>query len=589
MINVKPTHQPHQATTHYYSLWYPPKLKTIPYQSPMMQGITRGPTLVGDLAQLRKSVVWSSPEDQAVRSALVERLEELLVMELHRDGSRSFLNFTVRGLYKHVLSAITSKISGKRERDEVNVMIQKKGTVVLGSLNAAAGGVNTGINTGINTSISEIDSTAATAAAGGVAPTLETSATADQSTAATDTSADQSAAATDAFATPTPSSFVQPPPTIPPPLPGHNRQKSASVFADHLKADQATYRERLGGYLHPRDMRRLVTPFSASNEPGLIVRRHVMLLNFDPMRAIILRDRLLVIVPDGADSILNQIEKRVRGGVLEMERSFLGTTTHGSDDLGGSEHGSMHGSLHGGSILKLRGQKLHHAGSTAADAADSATQATVDANNEYDEWDDLRGKEWIDLPFELQCTDAVLHTVAAFLEKDTVELNDAARGYIQRILKDNTGTRDDPLTIIRAVKEAVREMNGRVNGFVQALTRILDEDEDMALMNLSRLQTHPERFMYPVSAEILEEESDEPELILESYLQEGLSMINVLDSIQGQIDTTAELVDQRLDSVRNRILMANMVLTAVSVSISAASLVVSTTHEGSDESYQRSE
>lgn len=56
-----------------------------------------------------------------------------------------------------------------------------------------------------------------------------------------------------------------------------------------------TYRERLGGWLHPRDMRRLVTPFSASNEPDVIVRRHVMLLNFDPLRAIILRDRLLVL------------------------------------------------------------------------------------------------------------------------------------------------------------------------------------------------------------------------------------------------------------------------------------------------------
>lgn len=80
-----------------------------------------------------------------------------------------------------------------------------------------------------------------------------------------------------------------------------------------------TLRERLGGYLHPRDMRRLVTPFSASNEPELMVRRHVMLLNFDPLRAICLRDRLLVLVPDGADSILIHLEKRVRGGIEELE------------------------------------------------------------------------------------------------------------------------------------------------------------------------------------------------------------------------------------------------------------------------------
>ena len=89
-----------------------------------------------------------------------------------------------------------------------------------------------------------------------------------------------------------------------------------------------TLRERLGGYLHPRDMRRLVTPFSASNEPELMVRRHVMLLNFDPLRAICLRDRLLVLVPDGADSILIHLEKRVRGGLEELEHQVCVYATH---------------------------------------------------------------------------------------------------------------------------------------------------------------------------------------------------------------------------------------------------------------------
>eukprot|EP01082_Thalassiosira_pseudonana_P011408 g10216.t1 g10216 contig4:1453150-1453584(+) len=74
-------------------------------------------------------------------------------------------------------------------------------------------------------------------------------------------------------------------------------------------------------------MRRLVTPFSSSNEPQLMVRRHVMLLNFDPLRAIVLRDRLLILVPDGADSILIELEKRVRGGIVEMENQVFGMMT----------------------------------------------------------------------------------------------------------------------------------------------------------------------------------------------------------------------------------------------------------------------
>ena len=335
-------------------------------------------------------------------------------------------------------------------------------------------------------------------------------------------------------------------------------------------------------------MRRLVTPFSASNEPGLIVRRHVMLLNFDPMRAVILKDRLLVIVPDGADSILAQLEKRVRGGVMEMERSFLGSTVYdGADsDIGLSEHSKpgkkkgrkfRFGSKNRNNAFSDESQSTNHSDAGISDTETEPTQM----ENEYadaqqtadDEWNDLQGTEWIDLPFELQAADAVLHTITSFLSGDTLELHEAATTYIENIVDDRAGTREDPLTVIRAVKEGIREMSGRVKGFVQSVNRILDEDEDMALMNLTRLQTHPERFMYPVSAEVLEEESDEPELILESYLQEGLSLINVLDSIQGQIDTAAELVDQRLDSVRNRILMANMVLTAFSVAVAIASLV----------------
>lgn len=92
-------------------------------------------------------------------------------------------------------------------------------------------------------------------------------------------------------------------------------------------------------------------------------------------------------------------------------------------------------------------------------------------------------------------------------------------------------------------------------------------------MNLSRLITHPEIFIQPVPPEVLEEESDEPELILESHLQVGLSLTNALDLIQGQVETAAELVDQKLDSIRNKILLANMILTVFTLCLTLYSLV----------------
>jgi magnesium transporter len=116
-------------------------------------------------------------------------------------------------------------------------------------------------------------------------------------------------------------------------------------------------------------------------------------------------------------------------------------------------------------------------------------------------------------------------------------------------------------------------MDSRVHGFVESLNTILDSDEDMALMNLSRLLTHPSRFVQPVPQQVLDQESDEPELILEAHLQEGMTLANTLNLIQGQLDSATELLDQQLDAVRNRILYANMILTVFSVCVASASFI----------------
>jgi magnesium transporter len=379
------------------------------------------------------------------------------------------------------------------------------------------------------------------------------------------------------------------------------------------REEEVTYRERLGGYLHPRDMRRLVTPFSASNEPELIVRRHAMLLNFDPLRAIILRDRLLVLVPEGADSLLMTLEQRVRGG-MDTDMAFFGTPT--PSEIGSTEHeepvpkkkdftsaaktliGKVIKKSSSGTALDADSSDLSLSTCTKRTDKSSKTSQTKkesltekmpepvleddasDTNSKTEffdygaEWEEMKSRDWIDLPFELQCVDAVLHVVGGILSDDTYQLQQLALEYIQDILTGRRGgLSDDPLLIIRHIKDSIREMGSRLKGFVQSVERVLDEDEDMALMNLSRLLSHPDRFIKPVSAQILEEESNEPELILEASMQTGLTLTNALHLIQGQIDTASELVDQKLDSVRNKILFANMIISVFSLCVASASLV----------------
>ena len=356
-----------------------------------------------------------------------------------------------------------------------------------------------------------------------------------------------------------------------------------------------TYRERLGGYLHPRDMRRLVTPFSASNEPELMVRRHVMLLNFDPLRAIVLRDRLLVLVPDGADSILIALERSVRGGIDEMEKQMFGEV--GGSSLHSESYNSATGKVENVPTSVLDGMEVLEEDaegdsderkdaedevaeedqdlSLVSENGDNASNDSLEDFNIDSEWEEFEGKNWIEMTFELQSVDAVLSCVVKMLSEESLHLRKKIFLVMEEMRGDTSSAvpGDHVQEQLRILKDKVREMEGRVQGFVRAMNQILDDEEDMSLMNLSRLISHPERFIQPVPQEVLNEESDEPELILEVYLQQGLSEANALELLKGNIVNTEELVSLQMDTIRNRLLYINTVVSVISLTVASASLV----------------
>ena len=355
----------------------------------------------------------------------------------------------------------------------------------------------------------------------------------------------------------------------PPPI--TTRGRSSSFGLAPSSAENVTYRERLGGYLHPRDMRRLVTPFSTTNAPELMVRRHVILLNCDPLRAIVLRDRLLVLVPDGADSILETISKRIIGGREEMEDSVFGSR-HDEPSMQKPSTHSKHKKFLGRGTKSKTKDETKRSESTVSNVSD-ATSEDNDEDTVGDEWHDLEGRAWIDMPFELKAVDAVLHTVAVMLAEDVEILQEAVYDTIDDSLKGKTGVGDYNQQVLRALKNEIKEMSSRVDNFVRAINDSLDDLEDLSLMNLSRLLTHPERFIQPVPEEVLNEESDEPELILEVYLQQALSIFNQLDLLSGQVVTSEELIAMQLDTVRNRLLYINAVVSVFTLTVTLAALV----------------
>jgi len=488
---------------------------------------------INSFADEKKMKTTAAPSRRRMTNhALQERLEEVLVFEILQDGGQRYRNdLNLRGLYKYVLASIT-KNRKKASKPQTAQAARQENT------------------------------TSAT-----IAPTTTHSPTA----------------------------------TLPTKLIRRRRAQSVEMISndaahDWETADVAdttggggqeptttttnvvTFRERLGGYLHPRDMRKLVIPFSATNKPDIIVRRHVMLLNFDPLRAIILRDRLLVLVPDGADSLLFRLEQKVRGTSGEMLLAEDFAETNAIDEEGKVEVPF--------SVPSTTGDTKHpdperDAGSTERPSlvatplsevsAKGANSNAEEEEENKEEWDEIQGRQWIDLPFELQCLDAVLQCATELLSDDTNELQEAVQYYVQRGShpKQAHDRGEDPRIVIRVLDDALKEMMSRVKSFEMSIANCLDEDEDMALMNLSRLLTHPERFIQPVSQNVLEEESDEPELILETHLQDAMALAYLLDLLQGQIETASELLDRKVDTARNKILEVDVIFMVAAMCLQA--------------------
>jgi hypothetical protein len=70
-------------------------------------------------------------------------------------------------------------------------------------------------------------------------------------------------------------------------------------ISDHETFQKRSESVQQADFVHPKDLRKLEEPFDESrNQPALVVRKYCVLLNFDPLRAVILHDRLIALLPE---------------------------------------------------------------------------------------------------------------------------------------------------------------------------------------------------------------------------------------------------------------------------------------------------
>ncbi|CAM9500048.1 unnamed protein product [Phaeothamnion confervicola] len=265
------------------------------------------------------------------------------------------------------------------------------------------------------------------------------------------------------------------------------RQPSAGAFLSSL-------------YLHNRDLRKMFS-VTSSAEPSIQVRRNVILMNFEVLRAIVLVDRVIILVTAGADSILTEFKK----AMIEFERE-------------------------------------HYASSELVE-------------------------------FEMRAMEAVMSVSAKWLEQEVKEVHPRVNTIVASMeAPGNAAVSPEANDSFRALKNVVSELETRAKARRRAILQVLEEDEDLALMNLTKMKNDPEAYEMPLKLEVLEDH-EEVELLLEAYLQEINSLSNLLEIMRERLLNTESLVMVKLDIARNRLLTANTVFGTATMCIALGTLL----------------
>jgi magnesium transporter len=197
--------------------------------------------------------------------------------------------------------------------------------------------------------------------------------------------------------------------------------------------------------VHIRDLRRLMTPFTARNQPAIIVRLYAILISMDPLRCIVLHDRVILLLPDGADSDLDELGQRLYQAAAKDDSSDNGFMSMESD-----------------------GELEYEEGDSAVDFGDG------------DFYSAHRSESMKLFPF--RAVEAVISHTVANLERELAEVAQDVKLVLKRLHSKHSATAIDTLDSLRVLKNHLATQEARAHMTKVALEDVLNDDEDMALM-----------------------------------------------------------------------------------------------------------
>ncbi|KAL0863057.1 hypothetical protein Bca101_042175 [Brassica carinata] len=289
--------------------------------------------------------------------------------------------------------------------------------------------------------------------------------------------------------------------------------------------------------IHARDLR-ILDP-NLSYPSTILGRERAVVLNLEHIKAIITSDEVLLRDPSDENVIpvLKELERRLPVG---------DEAQHGQGD--GKES--------------------------------SAANNDADAGEEDDS------------PFEFRALEVFLEAICSFLAARTTELETAAYPALDE-LTSKISSRN--LDRVRKLKSAMTRLTARVQKVRDELEQLLDDDDDMAELYLSRklssassASSSPNCYLTSpnigskisrasraslATARGDENDVEELEMLLEAYFMQIDSTLNRLTTLREYIDDTEDYINIQLDNHRNQLIQLELVLSSGTVCSAFYSLV----------------
>ena len=292
-----------------------------------------------------------------------------------------------------------------------------------------------------------------------------------------------------------------------------------------IECNSQSKRQVLLQSIRMRDLR-ILCDTENYQAPRVTIRRFVMIITVVPIRAVLLPNQLILVLPQGADNFIDILERNI--AEWKDEQSISSSESY--DD--------------------------HRDG----DKADSK-ESYIDSSNVTSSYDEC-------------AIFSILSTIIS-INKENCNLYRKQTREILTQIKENESiiTKLESQESIRALKSKLANQIEVISDLTTFLNELLDDDEELALMALTKFVNHPSHYELPLSDSMVQENHEAIEKLLYPFLIDCYSLQANVDELRGDIRNAEELVKLRLDISRNRLLLANTIISLLGTNFALAAFL----------------